>query len=338
MIGLELLAALLFGLLLILGATVPHRSQKSIYELERQARANNKAAQLELNRTKFQADIVSLQMIKISGALVLFAASLVAAFGWLWGIVLAVAGAISYGPLARLSFIQSFAAKLYEAYESTVLEFVGKHQKIMWWLRWGNPKMVDTTLSSKDELKHLVEQAHSILSEHERKLIVQSLNFDQRQVKEVMTPRSMVRTIKKTELLGPLVLDDLHKSGHSRFPVIQGDIDHVVGTLYLRDVLTLDTARKHTATAETAMDKKVFYIKEDQTLTHALNAFLKTHHHLFIVVNEFRETVGILSLEDTMEALLGRKIVDEFDSHEDLRVVAERHPVSNQVSSSTKDV
>ena len=47
------------------------------------------------------------------------------------------------------------------------------------------------------------------------------------------------------------------------------------------------------------------------------------------MVNEYRETVGLLTLEDTLEALLGRKIVDEFDAHEDLRVVAERNPRRN---------
>jgi CBS domain containing-hemolysin-like protein len=82
-------------------------------------------------------------------------------------------------------------------------------------------------------------------------------------------------------------------------------------------------------TAEKAMEPRVFYIKEDQSLGHALAAFIRTHHHLFIVVNEFRETVGLLSLEDTIEALIGRKIVDEFDTHEDLRAVAARNVRGN---------
>ena len=77
------------------------------------------------------------------------------------------------------------------------------------------------------------------------------------------------------------------------------------------------------------MEKRVFYIREDQTLQHALNAFIRTHHHLFVVVNEYRETVGVLSLEDVMEALLGHEIVDEFDAHDDLRKVAERNPRKN---------
>jgi CBS domain containing-hemolysin-like protein len=70
------------------------------------------------------------------------------------------------------------------------------------------------------------------------------------------------------------------------------------------------------------MEKKVYYINQDQTLDHALAAFLKTRHHLFVVVNGYRETSGILTLEDVIETLLGREIVDEFDLYDDLRAVA----------------
>jgi magnesium and cobalt transporter len=152
-----------------------------------------------------------------------------------------------------------------------------------------------------------------------------------------MTPRGVIDTIGKKELLGPLVLDDLHKTGHSRFPVTDGDIDHIVGVLHIQDLLVLD-ARQRSATAEKAMEPRVFYIREDQTLDHALTAFLRTRHHLFVVVNEFRETVGIVSLEDVIETLLGRKIVDEFDAHEDLRAVAARNPRGNNEPQKHEDI
>jgi len=148
----------------------------------------------------------------------------------------------------------------------------------------------------------------------------------------------VVDTVPQHEILGPLVLDGLHKTGHSRFPVISSDIDHVVGILHLRDVLTIDSSKKHTARVDTAMSKKVLYIRQDHTLSQALSAFLRTHHHLFIVINEFSETVGILTLEDTLEALLGHKIVDEFDAHDDMRAVAARQAAkkANQPAGATE--
>jgi CBS domain containing-hemolysin-like protein len=86
------------------------------------------------------------------------------------------------------------------------------------------------------------------------------------------------------------------------------------------------------------MEKKVYYIHQDQTLDAALAAFLKTRHHLFVVVNGYRETAGLLCLEDVIEALLGRQIIDEFDLHDDLRAVAEREAKHNNRSPHGIDV
>ena len=104
----------------------------------------------------------------------------------------------------------------------------------------------------------------------------------------------------------------------------------MIGVLHIKELLTL--REKTTQTAGQAMEKKVYYINQDQTLDHALAAFLKTRHHLFIVVNGYRETAGIVTLEDVIEALLGREIVDEFDLHDDLRVVAARNAKHNNNS------
>jgi CBS domain containing-hemolysin-like protein len=215
------------------------------------------------------------------------------------------------------------------------LNFVEKFAGVIKFLRSAIPDVpARDRLDSREELHYLVQHSGGLITEDEKKLITHGLSFDTRTVSEILTPRSVIDTIDKKELLGPLVLDDLHKTGHSRFPVIDGDTDHIIGILHIHDLLTLDS--KRSTTAEKAMEARVFYIREDQTLAHALAAFLRTRHHLFIVVNEFRETVGVLSLEDVMEALLGRKIIDEFDAHEDLRAVAARnirannHPVKRE--------
>ena len=172
-------------------------------------------------------------------------------------------------------------------------------------------------------MQHLVAESDGVLTFNEKKLIVNSLSFNDQLVKTVMTARNDISSIDKSEFLGPLALNDLHKVGFSRLPVVDKDIDHVVGILNIKNMLTLDI--KNSMTAEKAMDPKVYYIHESQTLQHALAAFLRTHHPLLVVVNESRETVGLLALEDVIEALIGRKIIDEFDSHDSLAAVASRH-------------
>jgi magnesium and cobalt transporter len=216
-----------------------------------------------------------------------------------------------------------------------LLQWLNKHRDVLGWFRSAVTTHKELRVDSKDELEHLVAGSRHILSDSEIKLIIASLSFDDKLVREVMTPKSVVETIKRGEILGPLTLDDLHKTGHSRFPVIDEDIDHVVGILHIKSVLTLDTSKKHTSKVESAMSKDVHYIRDDHNLSQALSGFLSTHNHLFIVINEFRETVGIITLEDTLEVLLGRRIVDEFDAHDDMRAVAARQAASHRAPGST---
>jgi len=337
MIFLTILLAVIFLKLIVVTGMRPVHSQLSVFELERRAETGNAQAVAALRREKLLPDILSLQRVTTALLLVTFVALSVVVCGWLVGILLSIVVALEYGAFARFPFVSGWANRFYIRYESQLLRFVEKFTGVFRLIRAASPPQPVTKLSSKQELEHLIAESENVLSVDERKLIINGLGFDEKKVREIMTPRSVIESINKKDHLGPLVLNDLHNTGHSRFPVIDGDIDHVVGTLHIQDLLTIDAKRRSTS-VEKAMEPRVFYVKEDQSLQHALAAFLRTHHHLFIVVNEFRETVGLLSLEDVIEALLGRKIIDEFDAHEDLRMVAGRNPRSNNHPRNHTDV
>lgn len=333
-----LLCVLVFALLVIVGGVSPRLETMSLFELERRAKLGNKTAKDMLRRQNLLVDVLSLQKLLVALLLIILVLLLVATFGWFLGVVIAVVVALEYGAIARLGFLQRNSQKVYERIEGKLLGFIEKYQTAFKLIRTVTPEWKkELKLDSRDELEQLVAGAGHLLKSDEQKLILHGLTFPEKLVSEIMTPRGMIDSISKKELLGPLVLDDLHKTGHSRFPVTDGDIDHVVGVLHIQDLLTLDSG-KRSSTAEKTMSSRVFYIREDQPLDHALAAFLRTHHHLFIVINEFRETVGIVSLEDVIEALLGRKIIDEFDTHEDLRTVAARNPRKNNHPEKREDV
>lgn len=333
----SIVCLVLFALLAMVGAVVPSHSTLGSFELRRRSNAGDKRAAELLRREELLGDIVSFLRVLQALLLVLFVTASVAAFGWLIGVVVAVAVALEYGAVARVSFLQTKAQTIYDKYEPALLTLVQKYPHVFRLLRTVTPHAAQAKqFDSREELQHMVDQAGQLITSDERKLITQSLRFDTRTVNEIMTPRGVIDSIGSQEVLGPLVLDDLHKTGHSRFPVTDGDVDHIVGVLYIQNLLTLNS--KKTTTAKSAMEPRVFYIHQDQTLHHALAAFIRTKHHLFVVVNEFRETVGLLSLEDTIEALLGRKIVDEFDRHDDLRAVAARNPRGNNHPAKHEDV
>lgn len=337
MLLMVLLSLAVFVLLVGVTSVQPRRSQMSSFELSRRQAKGDKEASETLKREALLGDILSLQRVLTALLLVLFVLLSVAAFGWFIGVLLAVVIALEYGTIARSSAVLHRFQPLYDKHEAKIIQLIKRYPSIMRLLRnVSRQEPMAVRLDSREELTHLIETSGSILAPDEKKLLTHSLSFREKLVREVMTPRGVIDSISKSELLGPLVLDDLHKTGHSRFPVIDGDVDHVVGVLHIQNLFTLDS--KRSATAEQAMEPKVFYIREDQNLQHALAAFLRTHHHLFIVVNEFRETVGLLSLEDVVEALLGRKIIDEFDAHDDLRAVAMRNPRGNNHPKTHEDV
>jgi len=327
----------IFAGLVLVAAVRPVTSELSVFELERRSTSGDKDAAAALRRERLLPDIASLQRVKTALLLVIFVASSVAVLGWLVGISISVLVALEYGAISQRSFVSEWARKLYTPYEHHILRFVEKFAGVFRYIRSTSLPTRAIRLNSKPELSHLVSDSSGVLSIDEKKMITNGLAFNERLVHEIMTPRSVIDSISKKELLGPLVLNDLHKTGHSRFPVTNDDIDHIVGMIHIRDLLTLDGGKRST-TVEKAMEPRVFYIHEQQSLQHALAAFLRTHHHLFVVVNEFRETVGLLSLEDVTEALLGRKIIDEFDTHEDLRIVAMRNSRHNNQPESRTDV
>ena len=315
----------------------PRRTKLSMYELERRRRKGDTAAADELRRILLLDDIVSLRKATEALLLVLAVLSAVSAFGFFIGVAISVMTSLAYSRIAQFDWLVQMVDGYYRRIEPRLLTFVERHPRLGQVLRSVNVQNEPNILSSREELEHLIRESSGILSLEEKKLINNALHFHEKTVEEVMTPRGVMNTVAKEDVIGPLLLDELHKTGHSRFPVTDGDIDHIVGILHIRSLLTLDNGKK-TSRVETAMDKKIYFINQNQKLERALSAFIKTRHHMFIVVNDYRETAGILTLEDALEALLGRKILDEFDVVDDLRVLAALNPNKNNKSPSATDV
>lgn len=315
---------LLVCLLIVLGVH-PQLSSHSRFALHRRAKHGDKEAKLLLKRHSLLRDLFSLQRVLAAILLVTLSYLGVELFHWSLGFLISLVIALESGAVARLSYLQGYSQKLYERYEAKVLGFIEKHPIMFKAISSVAPVPNDSyDLESREELVEIVEQSGEVLESQEKLLIVNGLKFDQVTVSSIMTPVSMIDSVGQDEILGPLVLDGLYKTGHSRFPVIDGDINHIVGMLYVQDLLILKAQKSQTV--KSAMSKEVYYIEDYKSLDYALAAFLRTKHHLFIVTNKFHETVGLLSLEDVIEALIGRKITDEFDKYEDLRKLAEDNP------------
>jgi CBS domain containing-hemolysin-like protein len=200
--------------------------------------------------------------------------------------------------------------------------------KLVMFAQRHRPITIHTGLYDREDLLALIDkqrqQPDSRISPETLDLMLHSLTFGDKLVRDCMVPRRAVQAIPASTPVSPAMINELHDSGFSRVPVYEevddakNDEPKFIGTLYLRDLITL----KATGTVADVMHKKVYYVHEDHPLEQVLDAFLKTHHHLFIVVNSFEEFVGLITIEDILEQILGCKIVDEFDQYDDLRAVA----------------
>jgi CBS domain containing-hemolysin-like protein len=186
------------------------------------------------------------------------------------------------------------------------------------------PVTIHTGLYDRQDLLDMLEfqrvQPDNRIEELELEIALHALTFGDRLIQGVMTPRRVVKVVSADETIGPVMMTELHASGHSRFPVYEGKKDNIVGMVFMRDLVGAKAGQsiKH------AMRPEAHYVHEEQPLSDALQAILKTHSQLFIVVNSFEEYVGIITIEDILEQVVGQPIIDEFDQYDDLRAVAAR--------------
>ncbi|OVE79571.1 hypothetical protein BVY00_00060 [bacterium G20] len=184
-----------------------------------------------------------------------------------------------------------------------------------------------TGVYEKEDLLDLLRRQSGLvdnrISETELKAARGALTFGDKTVTSVMTPRMAVTWVSRDDTISPKLMDDLHKTGHIRFPVTasgsQPTNPEVVGILYLTDLLK---NLERSGVVGAVMKKDAHFINESHSLAQALDGFLKSGQHLLIVVNNFEEVVGVLTLEDVLSQILGQKITDEFDGYGDLRAVA----------------
>ncbi len=177
---------------------------------------------------------------------------------------------------------------------------------------------VTLTRTDLGKLIREVEPEDTDISGGELRILGHALTFGDKVVHDIMTPYKEVTSASINEVISPIVLDELHSSGHSRFPVLSEDGKGTAGILYMHDLHDI----KDHSTVKEVMRKHVYYVNEDRELEHVLQAFRRTKQHLFVVVNTAAEPVGVITIEDVVEQILGQPITDDFDHYDNMEEVA----------------
>lgn len=176
--------------------------------------------------------------------------------------------------------------------------------------------------NSIEEFLDLMKRTpRSVLNQRERHVIAAIMKFPDVQVSELMLPQSAITYVKDDEVLGPLTLDRLYRSGFQHFPVLNQN-HKIIGLIHTTALNSLEI--RETSRASDILDPKVYYLREDYTLNQALAAFLRTNCYFFLVVDRFERIVGILTYQMLTDYLLGETPTDNFDHDYDQLAVAKR--------------
>lgn len=318
MILIEIIAFIVWLMLALVRSLPLGVPSVTTYELKRLVKAKDERAQ---NLARYLDLLPQLRALRdvLSIVLIVILAGLSSWLLGLWfGALVTIASFILLEIFRTLRPWQRLAQKTFAAIEPQLAMVVTKLSGILRLMAQPIEK-VTSPFFSKTELAEIITHDHHILSNDEKLLLGRALEYGQTTVAEVMTPKKKIEYVKASETLGPIVLDRLHKTGHSRFPVVKSDLSSVVGTLFLSDLVPLKSNLKHIADA---MKPQVLYVHQDKTLEHVLQAFFHTKHHLFLVVDETQAVVGLVTIEDIIEYLFGRKIVDDFDAYDSRHAVA----------------
>jgi len=238
-----------------------------------------------------------------------------------------VAGIIStgliviFGEILPQAFVSRHALRVGAKMAWLVRIFIVILYPVSWPISVVLDKMLGKRLPdvwSKGELKDLISYHRKIkassLDVDEERILHGALSFSDRVVADVMISRSNVFALEVGEVIDKRLILKMKKFGFSRFPVYRKSLDNIIGVLFFRDLVGIPLGRK----VGRVCDKEVLKVLETRKLDSLLRLFMKERIHMAVVFNVEGEFVGIVTMEDVVEEIFGKEIVDEDDFFEDV--------------------
>ena len=190
------------------------------------------------------------------------------------------------------------------------------------------PKTKEASVS-REEVTTLVKmgEEEGVFKTSENRIINNLIHFEEKRVRDIMTPRTVVITVDGDKPLKEFPVDETY----SRIPVYEGTSDNITGYVLRSDVLKYLANDKFTDKIST-IQREILIFTEVLAVPAALEKFLMEKEHIAIIVDEYGTFEGVVTLEDVIETLLGQEILDEEDSIADLQELArKKHAMKNKL-------
>ncbi len=295
-------------------------------ELERKIKIGNKKA-LKVYSVRKKGNLLLCTLllgnVAVNSALAIFLGNI--ASGLMGGIV-ATGLIVIFGEIIPQATVSRYALDVGARTAWLVKVFIF----VLYPICWPLSKLLDKVLGdemptvwSRKELaeiiKHHEDSTESELDSDEERIILGALSFSDKKIMDIITPRSVVFALEIDTPLNARMLNKIKRSGFTRIPIYEKDIDNVIGILYSKHLIGMgkqDTVRR------LSKERKLFRITLDKRLDTLLDQFIKKKIHIAVAFNEYNEFVGIVTLEDIVEEILKMEIVDEDDKVVDLQKMA----------------
>jgi CBS domain containing-hemolysin-like protein len=165
------------------------------------------------------------------------------------------------------------------------------------------------------EIQQIIDEGEErgLITRQEGQLIESIFEFRDTLVREIMVPRLEMMGVEEHTPL-PQIIALVRECGHSRFPVFEGDIDHIKGILLSKDLLLFWQTPEETWDLDRVV-RPAYFIPESKKISDLLRDLVERKSQIAIVIDEYGGTAGLITLEDILEEIVG-EIYDEYDRQE----------------------
>ena len=180
----------------------------------------------------------------------------------------------------------------------------------------------DANSLTKEELLEsmLISEDDGVIDEKESDVIENMLNLDNIKINEVLTPRSVVFALDESMSIQEVIDTQPNIFKFSRIPIYKDSIEEVTGIVLTKKIF--QQALTDGSVSVGSIKKSIFSINENIPVSKALDLFIAKKEHMFLVMDNYDQTDGIITLEDCVETILGVEIIDESDTTADMRELA----------------
>lgn len=168
---------------------------------------------------------------------------------------------------------------------------------------------------NKDELKSIVADAEDLMPARYQNMLLGILDLETASVEDIMTPRNEIHGIDLEEPLESII-QQIQGSSHTRLPIYKKSVDRVIGFLHLRSLIPLINRTDFDKQSITENLEKPFFIPESTPLHKQIQSFKSEKLRIGLVVDEYGDVQGLVTLDDLLQVIVGELVAEEADVKE----------------------